>query len=59
MHGEGGGSEGVDEAFARRSVEGFGAFILGRNMFGPVRGEWPGPAATRAVGIANGANPIA
>jgi dihydrofolate reductase len=41
MHGEGGGSEGVDEAFARRSMEGFGAFILGRNMFGPVRGEWP------------------
>src|ERR1700730_5549387 len=30
-----------DEAFARRSMEGFGAFILGRNMFGPVRGEWP------------------
>jgi dihydrofolate reductase len=41
MHGEGGGSEGVDEAFARRSMERFGAFILGRNMFGPVRGEWP------------------
>jgi dihydrofolate reductase len=41
MHGEGGGSERVDEAFARRSMDGFGAFILGRNMFGPVRGEWP------------------
>jgi hypothetical protein len=36
MHGEGGGLEGVDEAFARRSMEEFGAFILGRNMFGPV-----------------------
>jgi dihydrofolate reductase len=41
MFGEGGGSEGVDETFAHRSMDGFGAFILGRNMFGPVRGEWP------------------
>jgi dihydrofolate reductase len=41
MFGESGGSEGVDETFAHRSMEGFGAFILGRNMFGPVRGEWP------------------
>ena len=41
MTGEGGGSDGVDESYARRSIEGFGAFILGRNMFGPVRGEWP------------------
>jgi dihydrofolate reductase len=41
MFGEGGGSEGVDESFAHRSMDGFGAFILGRNMFGPVRGEWP------------------
>jgi dihydrofolate reductase len=41
MFGRGGGSEGVDETFAHRSMDGFGAFILGRNMFGPVRGEWP------------------
>ena len=41
MFGQDGGSEGVDEDFARRSMEGFGAFILGRNMFGPVRGPWP------------------
>ena len=41
MFGEGGGSEGVDETFAHRAMDGFGAFILGRNMFGPVRGEWP------------------
>ena len=41
MIGQGGGSEGVDETFAHRSMDGFGAFILGRNMFGPVRGEWP------------------
>jgi dihydrofolate reductase len=41
MIGEGGGSDGVDEAFAHRSMDGFGAFILGRNMFGPIRGSWP------------------
>jgi dihydrofolate reductase len=41
MFGNGGGLEGIDEDYARRSMEGFGAFILGRNMFGPVRGEWP------------------
>ena len=40
MMGQEGGSDGVDESFARRSMEGFGAFILGRNMFGPVRGPW-------------------
>ena len=32
MFGKGGGSEGVDETFAHRSMDGFGAFILGRNM---------------------------
>jgi dihydrofolate reductase len=42
MHGgEPGGSEGIDEKYAFRSMDGFGAFILGRNMFGPVRGPWP------------------
>ena len=41
MHGQEGGSIDVDDAFARRSMENFGAFILGRNMFGPVRGPWP------------------
>jgi len=41
MIGQPGGTEGVDDDFARRSMEGFGAFILGRNMFGPVRGDWP------------------
>ncbi|MFZ1014797.1 MAG: dihydrofolate reductase family protein, partial [Terracidiphilus sp.] len=34
----------ADDAFARRSMENFGAFILGRNMFGPVRGPWPDDA---------------
>ena len=41
MHGQEGGSLDADDAFARRAMENFGAFILGRNMFGPVRGEWP------------------
>lgn len=41
MQGKDGGETGVDDEFARRAMEGFGAFILGRNMFGPVRGEWP------------------
>lgn len=35
------GSTGVDESFAARSFENIGAWILGRNMFGPVRGPWP------------------
>lgn len=41
MFGTGGGSTGVDEDFAARSFEGIGAWILGRNMFGPIRGAWP------------------
>ena len=41
MHGRGSGSVDLDDEFARRSMENFGAFIIGRNMFGPVRGPWP------------------
>ncbi len=41
VHGQEGGPIDVDDAFARRAMENFGAFILGRNMFGPVRGPWP------------------
>ena len=41
MFGKDEGTDGVDDDYARRSMEGFGAFILGRNMFGPIRGEWP------------------
>ncbi len=37
-----GGQEGVDETFAARGVQGVGATIMGRNMFGPIRGEWKG-----------------
>ena len=40
MHGQGGGVVDTDDEFARRAMENFGAFILGRNMFGPVRGPW-------------------
>jgi dihydrofolate reductase len=38
---KGTGTSGVDDDFARRGVENLGAWILGRNMFGPVRGPWP------------------
>ena len=42
MHGAGsGGSDGVDEDFAAQSFHNLGAWVLGRNMFGPVRGPWP------------------
>lgn len=41
MLGKEDGEAGPDDRFAQRAMEGFGAFILGRNMFGPVRGEWP------------------
>jgi dihydrofolate reductase len=41
MHGEAGGDTGVDDEIAARGMQGFGAWILGRNMFGPVRGPWP------------------
>jgi dihydrofolate reductase len=36
-----GGTEGIDNDFAERSMENVGAWIMGRNMFGPIRGEWP------------------
>jgi dihydrofolate reductase len=41
MHGLGDGAKGIDNDAAARSFENVGAFILGRNMFGPVRGPWP------------------
>lgn len=41
MVGEEGGSDGIDADYAARSMANFGAHILGRNMFGPVRGPWP------------------
>ncbi len=41
MHGQEGGETGVDDQFAARGFDNVGAWILGRNMFGPVRGPWP------------------
>ena len=41
MYGKGEGTTGVDEQFAARGMANLGAWILGRNMFGPVRGPWP------------------
>ena len=41
MQGRDGGDTGIDEDFAARGMAGVGAWILGRNMFGPLRGPWP------------------
>lgn len=41
MFGQEGGETGVDDQFAARGFENIGACIIGRNMFGPVRGPWP------------------
>jgi dihydrofolate reductase len=41
MHGSTEGETGVDDDLAAQSFENIGAWILGRNMFGPVRGVWP------------------
>ncbi len=41
MHGTGDGETGVDDQLAAQGMTGLGAWILGRNMFGPIRGPWP------------------
>jgi dihydrofolate reductase len=41
MHGNDGGETGVDDDMAEKGFAGVGAWILGRNMFGPIRGPWP------------------
>jgi len=41
MHGQDGGETGLDNEIAERGPAGLGAWILGRNMFGPIRGPWP------------------
>jgi len=41
MHGNGDGETGIDDDVAARGFDNVGAWILGRNMFGPVRGPWP------------------
>jgi dihydrofolate reductase len=44
VFGQQGGTTGLDDDFARQGFENLGAWILGRNMFGPVRGAWSEPA---------------
>jgi dihydrofolate reductase len=41
MTGQADGTTGVDNDFAQRGFDGIGAWIMGRNMFGPIRGDWP------------------
>jgi dihydrofolate reductase len=41
MHGLDGGETGIDNEIAAQGFAGIGAWILGRNMFGPIRGPWP------------------
>jgi len=41
QHGGEGGETGIDDGFAAESMSNKGAWILGRNMFGPIRGPWP------------------
>lgn len=41
MYGKEEGTGGTDNDFAERSFENLGAWIMGRNMFGPIRGDWP------------------
>ena len=41
MFGNAGGTTGIDNDFAARGLSNIGAWILGRNMFGPIRGPWP------------------
>lgn len=41
LFGKDGGTAGVDDEFAARGFRNVGAWILGRNMFGPIRGAWP------------------
>lgn len=41
LFGKDGGTTGVDDRFATRGFDNVGAWILGRNMFGPIRGAWP------------------
>ena len=44
IHGKDGGTTGVDNDFVARGFDNIGAWIIGRNMFGPIRGPWPDEA---------------
>jgi dihydrofolate reductase len=41
IHGQEGGEEGIDSEIAEQGFANIGAWIIGRNMFGPIRGPWP------------------
>jgi dihydrofolate reductase len=41
LYGQDDGTTGIDDEFAARGFANIGAWIMGRNMFGPVRGPWP------------------
>ena len=41
LFGKDDGTSGVDDEFATRGFQNVGSWILGRNMFGPIRGDWP------------------
>jgi dihydrofolate reductase len=41
MFGQEGGATGIDDRHARRGFDNIGAWVMGRNMFGPIRGPWP------------------
>ncbi len=58
IHGESsGGEKGIDNDFAAQSFENVGAWIMGRNMFGPVRGPWKDEASGESWKGWWGANP--
>ena len=68
MFGREGGSTGVDDELAMRGFADIGAWIIGRNMFGPVRGPWQvlgptapgkgGGATTRPIAAPSSCSPI-
>lgn len=41
MQGHEAGETGIDDSYAARGTDSVGAWVMGRNMFGPVRGPWP------------------
>ena len=50
MLGKSGGATGVDDGYIQRGFANIGAWILGRNMFGPIRGALAGRQMERLVG---------
>ena len=50
LFGNDGGSAGTDDDFAARGFQNVGAWIMGRNMFGPIRGPWPDESWTGWLG---------